>query len=140
MSTAHVLVIEPDTKYAKQFPDADPEVLWRVECSDSAKCNAWEECNTPHEVEGLSAADGPYECPEEMPWFDEPEFEFHGELHTWRQGWGWTVEFAGCSVGEFRDAELPDDLPQPVAPGRYTIDVDWDDDYCTLRYVGPEGA
>lgn len=139
--TTHVLVITPDTEYAKRFPDADPEVQWRVECSDPAACSGWRECGEPHEVGGVSAADGPWDPPsDDVPWVDEDEFEFHGEDHTWRGGWGWTVEYAGCPVDAFGDIELPDDLPQPITPGRYTIDVEWDDTYCTVWYVGPGEA
>lgn len=51
-------------------------------------------------------------------------YEFHGQMHTWRDGHGWTVEYTGCIVHYNNSYDLPpeaEDLPI----GRYEVDDDW---------------
>ncbi|MGV7904208.1 hypothetical protein PJN93_30825, partial [Mycobacterium kansasii] len=81
--------------------DYDPEYPsfnHSVECLNVEKCGGWIGCNDPHEVDGRSAADGPYDCDDDAPWEGCDEFEFHGVLHEWHWGHGWTVPYKGCVV------------------------------------------
>jgi len=103
---------------------------WHVECSNPAACDGWEECLEPHEVDGVSAADGPYETvcgmnPCRIPWCGQDEYFFHGALHTWQSGNScWSLPVKGCPVARF--AEEVDDVPLD-RPGRWVVDVDWGD-------------
>lgn len=106
---------------------------WRVVCSDPAGCPGWVECREAHEVDGRSAADGPWEADEDDPWAEQDEFVFHGVAHEWRYGHGWTVDYAGCPV-EGSDAELPDGIDTTV-DGEYLVEVEWDDEFCVLTLV-----
>lgn len=129
----HVLTV---TKHADWHPD-DPYWVWDVACATPDLCGGWWECLNPHEVDGVSAADGPYDGDETLPWCDEDEFEFHGVLHTWRYGHGWTVPYDGCVV---QTADLGDDvceIAREHGPGSYVVDDDWDDTDCRLGFVRP---
>lgn len=141
----HVLTV---TKGEDWFPD-QPDWSGSITCLNVAQCNGWWECGKPHEVGGVSAADGPYEndCSGEhgvstdraghLPWCDEDEFEFHGVLHTWRWGYGWTVPYPGCVV-QTSDAisDAAYDIGQQYGEGDYLVDDEWDDTSCTLIYAG----
>lgn len=125
----HVLVIEPDAAYAARFPDAPTEYRWSIECLNLEKCGGWQECPESHEVEGQPVNDGPWDSDESAPWFEEEEFEFHGVLHEYRWGHGWTVPFEGCVVAS-NDADCP---VEPMRPGRWMVHDEWDDTYLTLE-------
>lgn len=118
----------------------DPDYRWDVECLAPEKCDGWQECLEPHEVDGKSAASGPYDCDEDAPWCDEDEYEFHGVLHTWRWGNGWTVPFEGCVVSA-NDSTCDSvyDIAREHGAGRYQVDDDWDDETCYLTVI-PESA
>lgn len=107
--------------------------FWRVVCSDPAGCPGWVECHETHEVDGKSAADGPWEADEDDPWAEQDEFVFHGVPHEWRSEYGWTVDYDGCPV-ECADAELPDGIDTTV-DGEYPVEVEWDDEFCVLTLV-----
>lgn len=119
----HVLVIEPDAAYAERFPDAPVEYRWFIECADTSLCGGFEECIQEHEVDGVSAADGPWECPEDVAWFEEDYFTFHGVEHQWHYGWNWTVPFEGCVVKDNAE-ECP---VWPMRPGRWKVEDEWED-------------
>lgn len=69
-----------------------------------------------HEVDGRPAGRG--------------EYEFHGVLHEWRAGYGWTVPYPGCVVaGAVED--LPDGIDTGV-DGTYPVEAEWDDEWCYL--------
>lgn len=113
-----------------------------IECLAGNGCNGWIECREPHTVGKLDATEGPYDCDPDMPWSDEEEWEFHGVLHEWRWGYGWTVPYPGCVVAA-QGCDAPDDLWEVVdgehrlKPGRWLVDDDWDDTDCYLTLVGP---
>ena len=132
----HILVIEPDAAYAARFPGSPVEYTSGIECPAGNGCSGWIECDKPHRVDGKSAADGPDDCDEGDPWEGQDEIEFHGVLHTWRCGWGWTAPYPGCVV-QGTDYEVPDDL-YPLKPGRYVVEDDWDDCTCILETIGNE--
>ena len=90
---------------------------WRVVCSDPAGCPGWVECTETHEVD-------------DDPWGDFDRYLFHGVMHDWRAGYGWTVDYAGCPV-EDSDTELPDGIDTTV-DDEYPIEVEWDDELCVL--------
>ena len=95
-------------------------------------CHGWQECREDHA--GFDPED------EESPAFDlieDDEIEIHGVIHTWRYGWGWTVEFPGCVVAA-NDAvhEYAEEILQEYGPGAYLVDDDWDDSSLTLDAVG----
>lgn len=141
--------VHPDQHVFPEHPDARD---YRIACADPEHCIGWSECPEPHEVDGQSAACGPYncDCPDGQPscfgdepgegdrtappWFDLEEFDFHGVTHTWRHGWGWTVPYPGCIVAGV-DAELPDKIDQtPI--GVWEISEDWaDESDCYLSFT-----
>ena len=155
--SAHLLVIEhdgylPGPVHPDQciYPEHPDERSYTIVCIDPQRCVGWSECSEPHEIDGSSASCGPYQCdrpddqpsclgdePDEglrprPPWYDQEEFEFHGVVHTWRLGWGWTVPYQGCIVV---DAERPsgaDDTPIGV----WEIDEEWfDESSCYLEFT-----
>lgn len=131
MSTPmHTLIKEIDTDYTG-MPDGEVEYRYRIECADPATCDGWIECGKLHEFDGRDADTyGPYDCEPDCPWFESEEFDFHGVVHTWRDGYGWTVPFDGCIVA-YTDWDVPDEIwSGPV--GRYPVDDEWDDTQCTL--------
>jgi hypothetical protein len=140
--STHAIEVYFDTSYldriSKMRPvtDADRDVAYsgRIICSDPAGCPGWMECREPHEVDGKSADEGPWEADETDLWDGLEEFEFHGKWHQWQSGYGWTVEYPRCPV-QASDADLPDDIPRD-RPGIYPVEVEWDDDLCTLTLIG----
>ena len=118
-----------------------------IECTVPGGCGGWEECREPHEVDGVSAADGPYDtvcsCADaeatacSIPWCGHDEFEFHGVLHEWRSGYGWTVDFDGCVLAAYPDFELPDGI-DTTRDGKWRVEDDWDDTDCYLNLIGEE--
>ena len=109
--------------------DRQDYYAWRVECSDPESCEGWTECIEAHEVDGRSAADGPYEADEADPWDGWDQYEFHGVLHEWQGGY-WTVPYPGCVVaGAVED--LPDGIDTTV-DGTYPVEAEWDDEWCYL--------
>lgn len=93
-------------------------------------CNGWQECREEHSVDGYTGEnDGPDDSDEDAPWADEEEFEFHGVLHEWRSGWGWTVPFNGCVVSVADSlSDFADNILREYGPGEYLVDDDWGDD------------
>lgn len=136
MADRHILVKTLDTTTPGR-----PDYTFTLECPGPPQCVGFTECQEKHEVDGRDAAEGPYDCAEDDPWLHEEEFTFHGVLHTWQDGYGWTVPFEGCVVRPhpyFPD-EARDVLFEQM-PGRYVVAVDWDEDSYTLKLVGPEGG
>lgn len=130
----HHLIVTKSDDWTEDEPDFDHDVV----CLDPPSCGGWQECLDPHEVDGVSAAEGPYDSPEDAPWCDEEEFTFHGVLHEWRYGYGWTVPFPGCVVAaNDHVCDSAYDIGRRHGEGTYVVDDEWDDTYCTLLYVGP---
>lgn len=125
----HVFIVAPDGEG------------FTIECLAGNGCNGWIECRKPHMVGDLDARVGPY-CDDDAPWCDFEEWEFHGVVHTWRYGWGWTVPYPGCVVAG-SGVDAPDDLwettdgERRLRPGRWLVDDDWDDEDCRLTLIGP---
>lgn len=103
----HTLIVEADG------PEDDSLTL---ECTTPDLCKGWVECH--EEGHGPS----PYETED-----GDEDQEFHGVPHTW-QYVGWTVDYTGPCIVNYCDWERPADAPYPMQPGRYEVDVDWDDD------------
>lgn len=134
----HIMIKEIDQEYADKFSDYDTEYNYYIICPEGNGCDGWIECSKEHTVPGYDGAnDGPYESEEDAPWDGHDEFEFHGEWHEWKWGYGWTVEYPGCVVQGQYDLDPPDEL-YSMPPGRYIVEDDWDDTTCYLQYVGPE--
>lgn len=139
----HILVVSRDEDYLKllaqhrELDEQDARDAYRVniECPTPENCTGWEECRGPHtSPDGfLDANDGPYDCEEDVPWEGYDEFEFHGEVHTWRDSWGWTVPFPGCIVAA-QDIEVPEGI-DTTRDGRWLIEDDWDDTDCYMVLV-----
>lgn len=152
MTTDHRVEITLDTdvqiklaagEYAlpEHFEDRD----WHILCSDPTRCIHYEACESfahicPH---GSNAINGPEEpsednvvCPDHSPtcYQDEDVFDFHGVEHTWRYGWGWTIDLPSCAVAALI-SEAPEGVDQlPV--GTYDANVDWpDDETCYVDVV-----
>lgn len=106
-----------------------------IVCPEGNGCSGWVGCSEPHLVDGKSADDGPYDCDESAPYWGKDEFEFHGVLHTWRSGYGWTMPFTGkCIVNWVGRYDLPtgyEDLPI----GEHEVEDDWGDESCYLQLV-----
>lgn len=151
----HLLNVAKGTDWTED----DHEWNWSITCLAPEKCGGWQECGKEHRLEGVSAADGPYDndCPgwhgpyladdahdkrmqaesaQHYPWCDEDEFEFHGVLHTWRYGYGWTIPFDGCAVAaNLSWADEAWDIADEHGEGSHVVDDDWDDTDLTLIYV-----
>lgn len=144
----HILVIEPDPQAPAMGPHHSDDRQWTIECPPGNGCNGWMECDKAHEVEGYGSADGgpeqcdPNECtyPEQgectTPWADAEEFEFHGVMHEWKGGHGWTVPYVGCIVAGSDVASPPDGMDE-LPYGRYPIEDDWDDTEVALDFIHP---
>jgi hypothetical protein len=129
----HLLTITRSADWHADQPDWD----WSITCSTPDRCNGWWECRETHEVGGLSAADGPFDCELDAPWSELDEFDFHGVPHVWRYGYGWTVRYPGCVV---QTADVSDEvwnIATSKGPGVYVVDDDWDDTTCYLTLVAP---
>lgn len=126
--STHILIKEID-------PEDLAEFRYRIECQVPGSCDGWTECDKPPEFD-CRTADSPYDCAPDAPWDGLNEFEFHGVVHTWRDGYGWTVPFEGCIVA-WADADVPDEM-ESLPPGRYQVDDEWDDTSLDLVYRGPE--
>lgn len=160
MSGVHHLRVTKDADFDPDWPSWDYEVT----CVEPDKCEGWWECQKEHRLEGIEVADisaaaGPYEndcpgwhgphtdpehdkqmeieSPQHWPWCEEDEFEFHGELHTWRTGWGWTVKYPGCVVvSNDGVCDSAYDIGQTHGEGLYLVDDDWyDESDVNLIYV-----
>lgn len=132
--TEHLLTVEVDAETAERFPDDDPEYRWSITCINPNDCHGWIECDKPHEVDGVNAGDGPYDSEEGAPWDGYDEFDFHGQTHTWHDGWGWDVPHPGCVV-QGMEVEFPDELDPITRSGRWIVDDAWDGEFCTLTLV-----
>lgn len=130
----HLLTV---TKSDDWFPD-QPAWDGAITCLSPTTCNGWWECHEPHEVDGKSAASGPYDCDDSDPWCDEDEYEFHGVQHTWHYGSGWTVPYEGCvvqTVDTISDSAY--EIGQAHGEGTYQVDDEWGDPgECDLLFVG----
>lgn len=131
MSVQHFVVVEVSQdclehcRRAGGHPPEEDVYGWRIECSDRASCAAWIECDGDHS--GMDPAE------EASPAYDQYEdVPIHGVPHEWRWSHGWTVAYAGCAAeGHEGLMDPPDDVALD-RPGRWLVDIDWDDDECTL--------
>lgn len=99
-----------------------------IECIPGG-CLGWIECREEHTVDGYTGPnDGPYDSGEDAPWADKEETEFHGVMHTWRSGWGWTVPYPGCVLAEQDTSDNEHDILMEYGPGAYLVDEDWWDE------------
>lgn len=159
LDVSHILVISLDRDTQARldageyvFPEDAESHEHSIVCPYTGGCGGWIGCQQPHEVDGKSASCGPEDCicddgqpsclgedgGEHPPWYDQEDFEFHGVMHTWRHGHGWTVPYDGCIVRYNSSYDLPyeyDELPL----GEHEVDAEWDDTGCTLVLV-PEAA
>lgn len=126
----HLLTITKSDDWHEDEPCWD----WSLTCQAPNLCGGWWECSETHEVDGLSASDGPYACETSAPWCDEDEFEFHGVTHTWRYGWGWTVPYEGCVVQTADIGDGVDDIAREHGEGTYEVDDDWDETSCYIAF------
>ncbi|SHQ46844.1 hypothetical protein [Mycobacteroides abscessus] len=123
--------IEPGEHIYPEDPEQRDHTLI---CPSLQGCDGWIECLEPHEVDGRSAASGPYRSQDSDPWFRRDEYEFHGVLHTWQSECsGWSVPFDGC-IANHSGYELPDDI-QDVPIGEYEVEDVWSDGHCTLEFT-----
>lgn len=135
----HYMVVHEDTGYltrleemGREITDEIREDAWThsIECSDPSDCPGWQECPESH------AGMDPDE--EDSPAYDQYEdVEIHGVLHDWKSEYGWTVPFEGCPVVEcaaFWGNDV-DGKYDPNRPGRYLLDVKWDDQSVYLTVV-----
>lgn len=148
----HVLVVSLDELTQTRldagefaFPERADSHRYGVVCRDGNGCSGWTECLEPHSIDGKTADCGPYDCdcPDDQPsclgetvadrapWFEQEAFEFHGVVHTWRDGLGWTVPYIGCIV-RASNYELPDDCER-LPLGEYEVQDDWDETTCSLQ-------
>lgn len=150
----HLLTITPEDDFDPEYPCWDSSIT----CLSEDLCGGYQSCGEPHEVDGVSAADGPYsaQCPgfhgpygpdaaenaaraaghpEHVPWCEVEEFVFHGVEHTWRYGWDWTVPFEGCVVAEADTSEYVYEIAEQHGPGVYEVEDDWSDESCRLDYL-----
>lgn len=130
----HILTLTRSSDWAEDEPYFDHQ----IECLVPERCGGWQECGETHEVDGLNAADGPWEGDDGAPWFEQEEFVFHGVEHEWRYGYGWTVPFEGCVVAANDSVyENAHEIGCGHGPGRYLVDDDWDDTCCILHLIAP---
>lgn len=124
MTTQHIVTKAHD-------PEDPSEYTYTLECPGAPHCTGFSECDKPHVHNGIDADEV---TPEDgvvddhggvPPWDGIYEWTFHGVLHTYHYGYGWTVPYTGCVLREY-DLEFDDALlDQP--PGRYLISVYWED-------------
>jgi hypothetical protein len=132
----HLLTITPTEDHTEE----DSDYRFEITCHEPEKCNGFWECMEPHKVDGKSAAAGPYDCSYDDPWCDEDEFEFHGVVHTWHYGWGWTVPYPGCVVAANEHwTDDAWDIAREHGPGVHEVDDDWNDDSCILIWLRKVG-
>jgi hypothetical protein len=139
----HTVTITESDDHSEEYPDYDST----IDCLNPNLCGGYQECTEKHEVDGVSASDGPWdcECPGDhgtegnegvhYPWCDEDEFEFHGILHTYRYGWNWTVPYRGCVVASADVSDDVYDIARTKGPGTYPVDDDWSDESCILNVI-----
>lgn len=133
--TQHYGIVYPDENYLTRLAtirtvtarDRDDAYAFRVECSAPGQCSGWQECPDSHE--GMDPED------EDSPAFDQFEdVMIHGALHEWMSPHGWTVPYSGCPVEGIGSWEAPDGLDMS-RPGRYLLDVEWDESEAYLAVV-----
>lgn len=131
----HYAVVHLDREFLRRLAalrrvtreDVQDAYMVTVECSDPAACPGWVECDGDHA--GFDPDD------ETSPAYDEHEdVMIHGVLHGWQWGYGWTVDYSGCPVLGFADEQDFDGLDR-TRPGRWLLDVDWEDDHCWMTVV-----
>jgi hypothetical protein len=125
------------------LPEHPDSHTWHIRCDDPAHCTGYSECIRMHickhghdAVHGFDedSDDGPcpgHDDPEKPNCFaGEEEYQFHGEWHTYRWGWGWTVPFIGCIVSENWDGDLLDVAGgvSALPLGEHPVDEEWYDD------------
>ena len=107
-----------------------------LECS--GECGCFQECLEAHPVGHLMD-----ECPTpDDSCRCEPdcgdEEEFHGVLHTYESGYGWTIPVEGCGVQPtFMECDTPYEIARRYGPGRWEVDVDFDEGHACLIFAGP---
>jgi len=130
----HHLIVTKDEDFDPEYPYFESEVV----CLNPAKCGGWQECDKPHEVDGKSAADGPWECEASAPWAEEEEFTFHGEHHRWNDTYAhaWTLPFPGCVVAASDNlGDFVQEIGLEHGEGTYAVEDDWDDDLSALDVI-----
>ena len=86
----------------------------------------WIECDGDHT--GFDPDD------ETSPAYDEWEgVMIHGVPHDWHLC-EWTVPYTGCPVTDFAREQDFDGIDLS-RPGRWLLDVDWDDDDCYMTVI-----
>ena len=140
----HILTVRADQRYADLYPNKGIKYVGSLKCPEGNNCTGFTECDEIHEHEGVRIGDheagdccpgDPSMDPPELcsPWCGEEEFEFHGEWHTYQDGYGWTVPFEGCIVNEY-SWEIPDEC-YPLRPSVWTVDVRFDDEWIEFYSV-----
>lgn len=146
-NAAHLLIIRLDRiEQAKLdagefvFPEHLDSRDYVIHCVDPSTCVGWMDCHRQHIcqhgheiVHDELSPDGP--CPGVVddnciPYYDD-EAQFHGEWHTHRWGYGWTVRWPGCVVGD-ADWDYGDVDADRLPIGEYGVNDDWDDTWVTL--------
>lgn len=133
----HILTVTQCEDFDPEYPSFE----YSIECLNVDKCGGWQECRETHEVDGVSAADGPWNCDENAPWEEYDEFAFHGVEHKWVEWHGWTVPYPGCVVAD-NDFICDDahDIALDHGCGRHEVEDDWDDMDCSLIHVKALGG
>lgn len=120
-TTWHTVTKTPVTDYPGEF-------FYGWECPGPPHCTGFSECREPHIENGTNADEvTPFDGGDDQnppPWDGLDEWTFHGVLHTYHDGYGWTVQDEGCVISE-TDLEV-DDALLGEAPGRYAIDIAWE--------------
>ncbi|MFZ2240593.1 MAG: hypothetical protein WAV90_13850 [Gordonia amarae] len=127
------------------FPERTDDHGYRIICTEPDKCTGWQECPETHAHDGVESLCGPEacecdegepDCVTGRPWESQEDFEFHGTMHTWQNGWGWTVPYEGCVVADNGWTEPPEGWRErPI--GCHELEVDWDGDECYLEFSDP---
>lgn len=153
--TQHTLIIDLDSTQQTLLemgflvlPEHQDNRTWSIRCEDPENCDGWQECFESHVCEhGRDASRGydedsesPGICPGGGPddacdcWAGLEDFEFHGIMHTYRWGYGWTIKYPGCVVAAARDFTDAPDYWESKPRGEYEIRDDWDDEQLTLYF------
>lgn len=143
MSTHYVVVTKRENQDTEL--DWDENFEWHIDCV--GECNGWIECGKEHKLNGIEASqdDGcprcQFLCDNEIyipdprweeghePWCGKEEFEFHGELHTYKSPTGWVLPYQGCVVADNDYLEIPSEIVEANKVGRFEIDPDWQDEH-----------
>lgn len=131
--SGHLLHVEATADHTPKKPDWS----FSIQCVKPESCGGWQECGQPHGSGTLSADLGPWEADPLAPWGEEEEFTFHGVLHEWRYGYGWTVPYDGCPVADSLNWSNDDawDIARHHGVGTHVVQDEWDDTSCSLIWI-----